>query len=378
MLIEDLTLLKCLGRGAFGEVYLTSKKGTQQKFATKKISKKLCKNSKYKKYFDNEMQILKEISHENIVKLYEKKETTNNYFLVMELCNGGSLTDCLEEYQNKNGKPFSEEIVQYLMKQIIGAIKYLHNKNIIHRDIKLDNILVNFDSEEDKKNRNMLKSKVKIIDFGFARHLSPEELTISIVGTPINMDPGILKMLSKKQKLEHFVKYEYDKKADIWSLGTICYEMLIGKSVFDSKSMTELIDKIKIGKYSMSKKFSKETFSFLNGMLKYDLKKRKTADQLYNHPFLIKPYNQLLKIEYNVKDDLDNDEIIELNINESNIIIDEPKPAFEPPLIKNEKDNKDKLFLEAFRDMNDDFIYIEPKLIPFIPGNDSEFFNKIS
>ena len=154
--------------------------------------------------------------------------------------------------------------------------------------------------------------------------------------------------------------------------------MLIGKSVFDSKSMTELIDKIKIGKYSMSKKFSKETFSFLNGMLKYDLKKRKTADQLYNHPFLIKPYNQLLKIEYNVKDDLDNDEIIELNINESNIIIDEPKPAFEPPLIKNEKDNKDKLFLEAFRDMNDDFIYIEPKLIPFIPGNDSEFFNKIS
>ena len=167
MLIEDLTLLKCIGKGAFGEVYLTSKIGTKEKFATKKIDKKFIKEKK-KKYLDNEIKILNEISHENIIKLFEVKETYNSYYLVMELCTGGSLFDCLDEYQKKYNQPFSEEIVQYLMKQIVSAIKYIHNKNIIHRDLKLENILVNFNSEEDKKNINMLKSKIKLIDFGFA------------------------------------------------------------------------------------------------------------------------------------------------------------------------------------------------------------------
>ena len=103
MLIDDLTLLKCLGKGSFGEVYLTSKKGTQQKFATKKISKRLTENPKYKKYFDDEIKILKEVYHQNIIKLYDIKETTNSYFLVMEFCNGGSLKDCLEKHiQNLN------------------------------------------------------------------------------------------------------------------------------------------------------------------------------------------------------------------------------------------------------------------------------------
>ena len=148
MLVEDLTLLKCLGKGAFGEVYLTSKQGTKQKFATKKIDKKFTQNPRAKKYLDNEINILKEINHPNIIKLYEVKETTQFSYLLMELCNGGGLSDCLEYYQKKYKKPFTEEIVQYLMKQIVSGINYLHEKNILHRDIKLDNILVNFDSDE--------------------------------------------------------------------------------------------------------------------------------------------------------------------------------------------------------------------------------------
>ena len=75
----------------------------------------------------------------------------------MEYCNGGGLSDCLEEYQKKNRKPFPEELVQYLMRQIVSGIHFLHSKNILHRDIKLDNILVHFDSEEGRKNKNMLK-----------------------------------------------------------------------------------------------------------------------------------------------------------------------------------------------------------------------------
>ena len=153
MLVKDLTLLKCLGKGSFGDVYLTSKQGTKQKFATKQIDKRFTTNPLGKKYFDNEKNILNELDHPNIIKLYEVHETTQYHYLVMELCNGGGLSECLEFYKKKYKKPFPEEVVQYLMKQIVSAINYLHKKNILHRDIKLDNILLNFDNEEDKKKK---------------------------------------------------------------------------------------------------------------------------------------------------------------------------------------------------------------------------------
>ena len=158
MLVDDLTLIKGLGKGAFGEVYLTSKKGTQEKFATKKIDKRHASNPKAKKYIELEMKILKEIDNPNIIKLYEVKENNQNYYLVMEYCNGGSLSDCLEYHNKQFRKPFSEEVVQYLMRQIVNGLSYLHGKHILHRDIKLDNILVKFDSEEDRQKRNMLKA----------------------------------------------------------------------------------------------------------------------------------------------------------------------------------------------------------------------------
>ena len=400
MLIEDLTLLKCIGKGAFGEVYLTSKIGTKEKFATKKIDKKFIKE-KTKKYLDNEIKILNEISHENIIKLFEVKETYNSYYLVMELCTGGSLFDCLDEYQKKYNQPFSEEIVQYLMKQIVSAIKYIHNKNIIHRDLKLENILVNFNSEEDKKNINMLKSKIKLIDFGFARYLSNSDLAFSILGSPLNMDPGILEVYNKLKKMEYYNKYGYDEKADIWSLGSICYEMIIGKSPFDSKSLKQLINKVKKGKYYLPTYLSKEVISFINGMLKYDLKKRLSADLLYKHEFLNLPYNKLTRINLGKSRDE-----LELDINKSiwNIFENEqvlikinrqdnqeipkiiktinmqkiPKPKI-PNVSTEENDNDlNNEYLEAFKIMNNDFIYIEPKLIPFIPDINPDLISKIT
>ena len=213
MLVDDLTLIQGLGKGAFGEVYLTSKQGSQEKFATKKIDKKYAANPKAKKYIDNEIKILKEIDHPNIIKLYDVKENNQNYYLVMEYCNGGGLSDCLEYHIKQFRKPFSEEIVQYLMKQIVSGLRYLHGKHILHRDIKLDNILVKFDSEEDRQKKNMLKAKVKIIDFGFARYLDPKQLAFSTLGSPINMEPGILRKLNR---MENSRDYGYDEKADIW------------------------------------------------------------------------------------------------------------------------------------------------------------------
>ena len=414
MLVEDLTLQKCLGKGAFGEVYLTSKQGSQQKFATKKIDKKFTSNPRAKKYLDNEINILKEIDHPNIIKLYEVKETNQFYYLVMELCNGGGLSDCLEDYQNKYKRPFPEEVVQYLMRQIMSAISYLHKKNILHRDIKLDNILVNFETLEDKTKRNMLKSHIKIIDFGFARHLNPAQLAYSVLGSPINMDPGILRKLNK---MEHSNEYGYDQKADIWSLGTICYEMLIGKCTFDAESMRELVSKVEKGNYYLPTTLSKEAVSFLNGMLQYDLKKRLSAEELYNHKFLTKPYSELTKInvkeasknligsqlqinskknqsiwvifETDEENDLDNipsQMIDKTNSNKptQNVVI---QPNVDPNrnIHKNDELVQEmdettlrKNVLEAFNTMNEDFIFIEPKLVPIIPGDDPTVINTMS
>ena len=133
----------------------------------------------YYKYFENELRILKDLHHPNIVHLEDVKKDDKYYYIVMEFVNGGSLTDCLKKYQMKYGKSFPEEIVQYLMRQIVDAIKFIHKRNIIHRDLKLDNIMVNFDNDNDKNNLNMMRAKVKIIDFGFATKLTPDKKKLS-------------------------------------------------------------------------------------------------------------------------------------------------------------------------------------------------------
>jgi len=410
MLVGDYTLTKSLGKGAFGEVYITSKQGTQEKFATKKIDKKFARNPKAKKYIDNEIKILKSIEHENIIKLYDQLETSQYYFLVTEYCNGGGLSDCLDYHINQYHKPFSEEVVQYLMRQIVSGIRYLHSKHILHRDIKLDNILVKFDTEEDKQKKNMLKAKVKIIDFGFARYLDPKELAFSTLGSPINMEPGILRKLNK---MENSRNYGYDEKADIWSLGTICYEMLIGHCTFDASSMKELLSKVEAGNYLLPTSISKEAASFLNGMLQYDPKQRLNAEKLYSHHFLTKDYKSLTKMNLNnvqkhlyganlkinskknqnsiwvifeeeeSLDSISGGDMISTEDNDKSKVDDEnPKPIIEPIKTVNEYQMDEKSimreFQNAFDEMNDDFIFIEPKLIPIIPGDDPAVISKIS
>ena len=292
--IDDITLLKSLGKGSYGEVFLSVKKGRNEYFATKKMDRKKTDQPSIKKYFDNEVRLLRSLRHPNIVRLEDLKMTRDHYYLVMEYINGGSLTDCLKSYQKKYGKSFPEEIVQYLMRQIVSAIKYIHGLNIIHRDLKLDNIMVNFDNESDKSNINMMHAKIKVIDFGFAIQLSKSNLTFTALGSPINMDPVILKKFSKKGI--DINQVGYDSKADIWSLGTICYEMLIGQAVFNAQTLNDLIKKVENGSYSIPTTVSREVVSFLNGMLQYKGEKRLSADELSKHPFLTKNPNEFTKI----------------------------------------------------------------------------------
>ena len=265
----------------------------------------------------------------------------------------------------------------------------------------------------------MLKAKVKMIDFGFARYLKKEELAYSTLGSPINMDPGILRKLNK---MAHSNEYGYDEKADIWSLGTICYEMLIGKCTFDAESMKELVTKVEKGDYFIPNFLSKEAVSFLNGMLQYDFKKRLTAEQLYRHKFINKKYKDLNKIDLRElkKKNIKGSKIkVNSKVNQSiwdvfgngqcSVILEEypgddssfeenpntkgkkggkenEVPPEDPPLIKRNSTVQEPLnqkaleqeFMKVFEMVNDDFIYIEPKLIPIIPGDDPAVINKVS
>ena len=284
--IYDITLLNWLGSGSYGNIYLSTKDGNKEKFATKQISRKEFDNTENIKYLMNEIQILKELDHPNICKYIDFKETSNNYYIVMEYINGGSLQYCLEKYEQKFKKYFPEEIIQYLMRQIISAFEYIHGNNIMHRDIKLENIMVNFNNDNDIQNLNLLKSTVKIIDFGTAT----KGISNSIVGTDLTMDPSRLtKCLKKLLNSEGYkiCKLEnYDKKVDVWSLGAICYQMLTGKTIFYGSSYKELLKKVEEGNYSIPISVSTEIVSFLNSMLQYDSNKRLSVAELAVHQFL--------------------------------------------------------------------------------------------
>ena len=296
MQVDNLFLDKLLGKGSFADVYLTRIKNDTGLYATKVYNREQTEgSSSLFNYLKAEINLLKGINHPNIVKLKDVTKTKKHFYLVLEYCNGGELKNALDKYKLKYNKAFSEEIVQYLMRQIVDAMNYLHSRNIMHRDIKLENILLNYDSEEDKNNLNIMKATVKIVDFGFAIYLK-NALTESVVGNPLNMDPLILKKLTSNGRIK---KLGYDTKADVWSLGSICYEMLIGKPAFDAEDIDDLVDKIEKGDYRVPKNVSKEIVSFLNGMLQYDPNIRLSTAQLIKHVFLTENVNNFHKIDVN-------------------------------------------------------------------------------
>ena len=318
MLVDNLVLTKSLGKGSFGEVFLTKKVNGKELYATKRMDRAEFNKPDNNKRLLNEISILQKISHKNIVKLIEVKKTKSHIYIVTEFCNGGSLTDNLNKYVQIHRKAFSEEIVQYLMKQIVSAIYYLHMNKIVHRDLKLDNILLNFPNENDKANLNMLKAEIKLIDFGFATRLRTVNgnLANTILGTPSNMEPHMLRdMENQSPSLKG-----YNEKVDIWSLGTLCYEMLVGRMAFAGHSMEELYKKVKAGNYKLPLWLSKEAVSFINGMLQYDSNKRLSAVELLNHDFLKKNVKEFQTVDVNQVKDKVRGKVMNINIRQNNTI----------------------------------------------------------
>ena len=284
--IDDLTLMNYVDRGGFAEIFLSKKKGINEILATKRLDQsKLNENPILRKYLENEIVILNTIKHPNIVRLYDVKYKPDYIYLVMEYCNGGSLHNCLQSYKHKYHKPFTEEIVQYLMRQILSGLKCLHDHQVIHRDLKLANILIKYKSDDDAKNLNIFSGHVKIIDFNTSTKPG-STVARTAVGTVPNMAPSVIFNLSGSRD-------NYDEKVDIWSLGTLCYEMLVGKPLFDGN---HIVEKIKECHIDIPKNISNEAQSFLHCMLQKEGEKRLSVNELLKHKFIT---NNVKDFSYN-------------------------------------------------------------------------------
>ena len=284
MLVDDLILTKKIGKGAYAEVFLSNKVGNNKLLATKRFNRAFVEKPQNLKRLLNEVSILRKYKHPNIIELIETKKTKSHCYLVTEYANGGDLYENLKKYKKIYNTAFPEKIVQHLMKQILNAIYFLHSHKIIHRDLKLENILVNFPTEQDKISLNMLNATIKIIDFGFATKLRGSDVTFSVLGSPSNMDPKLLKYVDTNE----YNRYGYDEKVDIWSLGALCYEMLTDHLTFDGQSVEELKQNVKKGKYLLPLNLSMECVLFLNGMLQFEPNKRLSAKELLNQDFIVK------------------------------------------------------------------------------------------
>ena len=131
MSTEALTFTKKISVGPFCEIFLTSKTNDNKLYATI-VGNKSKLHKDIIEYLETEQSIMKDLDHPNILKFIESRENSENIYIITEYYNGGTLDNFLENYQKKNNKPLSEETVQYIMRQIIEGLKYLHNNNIMH------------------------------------------------------------------------------------------------------------------------------------------------------------------------------------------------------------------------------------------------------
>ena len=194
----------------------------------------------------------------------------------------------------------------------------IYKKKIIHRNITLKNILLNYDDEEDKKNFNLIKANIKLIDFGFAWEITKDRFMDDIIGRAFNIGPQIFKDLYSPTKTKR--RIAFNEITDIWSIGSICYEMLIGKHVFVSDDQEELVKLIEEGTYTIPISMSLEILSFLNGMLQYESKNRLTAEQLSAHDFLIKDIKDFRSIDMQKVSKIVDERGLKISIKNNNLI----------------------------------------------------------
>ena len=258
---------KLLGEGSFGSVYEAENIIFQNSVAMKIINKS---NADDESEILNEIDILKKLSHPNIVRIYEFYITKEHYYIVTEFCKEGELFSYIK---NK----YSERQLAVLFYQIFSGLWYLHDNKMLHRDIKLENIMISRKEKDHSTGEELFW--VKIIDFGTAKIFDKSKKEKDVVGSSYYIAPEVLKQ-------------NYNEKCDTWSVGVILYMTLVGRAPFDGKNDKEIIKKIKSVNYNNKEPklltHSEEVRDLVDKLLEKDINKRLSAKEALTHPWFEK------------------------------------------------------------------------------------------
>ncbi|XP_063707103.1 serine/threonine-protein kinase MARK2 isoform X14 [Culicoides brevitarsis] len=267
--IGKYKLLKTIGKGNFAKVKLAKHVPTGKEVAIKIIDKTQLNSSSLQKLF-REVRIMKMLDHPNIVKLFQVIETDKTLYLVMEYASGGEVFD----YLVLHGR-MKEKEARAKFRQIVSAVQYCHQKKIIHRDLKAENLLL--DSE----------MNIKIADFGFSNEFTPGSKLDTFCGSPPYAAP------------ELFQGKKYDgPEVDVWSLGVILYTLVSGSLPFDGSTLRELRERVLRGKYRIPFYMSTDCENLLRKFLVLNPAKRASLETIMKDKWMnmgyeddeLKPY----------------------------------------------------------------------------------------
>ena len=280
---NDFEFLRTLGKGAFSTVYLVRRKIDKKQYALKSITMEKLKESEQQNSV-NEIRILASISHQNVIgykeSFWNEKNKTLN--IVMEYCDDGDLETKIKNMK-RNRQRFEESLIWNYTIQIIRGLKALHDKKILHRDLKSANIFLT------KEN-----NQCKIGDLNVSKVMKEKYIAKGQIGTPSYSSPEI------------WQNKPYSFKSDLWSVGCIIYEMCCLRPPFKGKNFDELCDSICNGKIEkISSRYSEDLWKVIKMMLEVDVDKRVDCDMFLNHQIIKNQIEELNNIfgEDNINDD---------------------------------------------------------------------------
>ncbi|NWR50801.1 NEK3 kinase, partial [Regulus satrapa] len=268
--MEGYNVLKVLGEGSFGRALLVHHRISDQNYVAKEI--RLPMSSSGVENSRKEAVILAKMKHPNIVAFKESFETDGHLYIVMEYCDDG---DLMQKIKHQGGNLFPEDTILHWFVQMCLAVKHIHDKRVLHRDIKSKNVFLT------------QSGKVKLGDFGSARLLAhPMSYACTYVGTPYYVPPEIWESLP------------YNNKSDIWSLGCILYELCTLKHPFQANSWKHLILKICKGSYDpLPSHYSYELRYLIKQMFKRNPQNRPSASTILARSYLAKLVKNCLPSE---------------------------------------------------------------------------------
>ena len=271
--LSKYKLIKKLGEGAYGIVYLVNNILTNTRLVLKKINK-VKENDELN--IKNELEILKKLDHPNIVKIIEYYDTEEAFYIITEFCKKGELYGYIKQ-------DCTEKQLAVLFYQIFSGLWYLHDHNIIHRNIKLENVLIS-EIEIDPVTSKLF-FWVKIINFGTAKIFEKTKKESAIVGSPYYIAPEVLKQ-------------DYNEKCDTWSVGVILYLLIVGTLPFNGKNDNEIRTRISNGTYnSKHEKLlnkSPELQDLVTKLLDVNTETRLSAKEALAHPWFVKENGRYL------------------------------------------------------------------------------------